>query len=630
MYELSDKFVKKIDLQGFDIQNHFDSQQNIEDCISLLSTTAIPLCVRLQNNYQWNLSYLDPSNSTFTKMHTLNRQLQELLAWTSLSGQAAIPDSFVEMLRFITVHHDTGNGTNGGNMKMTTPRSMATLEMFDNLLVTNINEGGGNNNNLIPDFIASVENRMIHFLKKGAAGSNLPMNQNPYSNPSTNVPCFDDTNVKRCGCNVIGMSFYEGIDLDYVALCLLPQSPRRSPSTEANEEAILKELESVVEVELLYEGALKHLRACIKDCSVATNEFISNLMKPPSMMNDSNNNVQIMDPSYVPRPSIHILQSLSNGIVLDAEEIHNAGEQFINSCSTIKSDRILNRFPILSALLNKIEAYHEEIDREEKGRISNLRRIVKNYEKLFRENGFNNVRSITNRCRFVQLKFIVYDNRYHRQNIGFTINLDSLLPIQGTELLRNIIKSDTTGKIRIYLNTIKKFIKSHKIHDSSNGYLSLFGWMIMALHVLIKFKYLFYIHGKSYCLPPSSSNNNSTNDGGDISLGGGFPGMTSQDVELRNVCVNQLHRTSIMELLDRFFRYYVEEFDTFRHVVSIRNVNDVITKASWKKNPVLWRLSVEDPCDPLGTKNAYDLGGTISRPGQLTVSLDKLLLFDRK
>jgi hypothetical protein len=607
MYELSDKFVKGNDLSEMEI-NHTanDSQESIEDCISLLSNLAIPLCAKLQS--QWNLGYLEPGLSSYSKMHTLNRQLQELLSWTSLIGQTAIPNSFVDVLRY---------QINEG-ISVTTPRSMQVLEIFDNILLNHLNEGvaggsGGGGNNLSSDFIANVESKMVSLLKR-----------------SINEDC----NVKRCGSNVIGTSFYENIEFDYVILSLLPLSQRGLSSSSScsgesfPEENTMKEVESILEVELLFESASKHLRACVKDCTAATNEFITNLMKPPSQPDPNAFNDPLAFIPSSPRPNPHFLQSLSNNIVSDSEEIRSIGEVFLSDCQTVKTER-LNSYPILQLLLSKVEIYHDEIERDEKSRLSQLRRIVKNLEKVFRENTFQSIRSITNRSRFIQLKFCITDQR-NRSNsnsntrdrdrdrerdsnqIGFCINLDSSLPIQGTELLRNFVRNDSTGKIKLFFNAIKKFVKGHKISDSSNGYLSIFGWYIMSIHILIKFHYVFYIHGKSFLSSSLTGNNG---------MDGSYPEMTISEVERKNSCVSLLSRTSLIELLDKFFRYYVEEFNTFKHIISLRtSSNETLwNKSSWKKNPVLWRLSIEDPCDPIGSKTPYDLGSTISRPGQLTV-----------
>jgi hypothetical protein len=668
MYELSDKFMKKsvtdessndreLNKSNHSKNNSFsasiaESQENIDNCISILSTVAIPLCMKLQNNL-WNLAFLDPVNSTYAKMHTLNRQLQELLSWTSLVEQAPIPDSFMEMLRFQVEE----------GVKLTTPRSMAALEIFDSILLSCINEGNTvvNLNALNPtsiDFISNVENKMIFILKKQLS---------------------EEIAVKRCGSNVMATSFFEtGIELDYDILNILPkpssenQASPPSVGSAANkeeEEQSIKELESVVQVELLYEAALKHVKACVKDFTVGVNEFIKYMENPTpvdpmnAMMNNNMNSlnnsnhgvdrgggggaggVGIATPA-AERPPMHYLKNLTNLVVLDAEEIHNLGEKCLMGILERKNERITNHYPILQLVLNKIENYYEESERDEKAKTSNLRKIIKSLEKTFKDqsnnlsghgnnnnqnNVFQNVKSITNRSRFIILKFQSYDAR-NRQPINFTLSLESPLPLQGTELLRNILKYDSTGKLKLFLNTIKKFVKSHRIYDPINGFLSIFTWYVMGIHMLIKFKYLFYVHGKSF-LDSNYSDGN-------------FPQMNLEQKNFQYMCLTQLSRTSIMELLDKFFRYYVEEFDTFKNIVSIRNVYHpvdcsplpLMTKTVWKKNPVLWRLSVEDPCDPVnvnppnvgsvtGSKNAFDLGSSLSRPGQLTVRKNPLFLF---
>eukprot|EP01034_Spumella_vulgaris_P043001 gene43001-53361_t len=83
--------------------------------------------------------------------------------------------------------------------------------------------------------------------------------------------------------------------------------------------------------------------------------------------------------------------------------------------------------------------------------------------------------------------------------------------------------------------------------------------------------------------------------------------------------VTKIENTSIFEMLDLFFRYYVEVFDVFGDVVSLKERGETLSKSAWPKSPVvLWRMSIEDPFDNVSSLQPADLGASLSRPGQLT------------
>lgn len=82
---------------------------------------------------------------------------------------------------------------------------------------------------------------------------------------------------------------------------------------------------------------------------------------------------------------------------------------------------------------------------------------------------------------------------------------------------------------------------------------------------------------------------------------------------------SKIKETTLIELMDIFFRYYVNIHNTFRDVISLKGQGEVINKCGWRKNQILWRLSIEDPFEHMNSARPYDLGSTLSRPGQLTI-----------
>jgi hypothetical protein len=124
------------------------------------------------------------------------------------------------------------------------------------------------------------------------------------------------------------------------------------------------------------------------------------------------------------------------------------------------------------------------------------------------------------------------------------------------------------------------YVKCHRICGAATGFLSTFAWYVMALHVLLRFEYL-----------PSNLLNHVYND---------VHAITEREQldlfhfsELPIQYVTKIQTTSLFELLDRFFRYYVEDIDLFSKVITLRDGGKLLAKADWSRPPVLWRMSIE-------------------------------------
>jgi hypothetical protein len=77
MYELSDKVNPE--------ETNYAYAQNIEYCISMMTQLVIPLCEKVTENFQRLFPFFPLQ--LIERVPTLNRQLQELLSWTSNRGQ---------------------------------------------------------------------------------------------------------------------------------------------------------------------------------------------------------------------------------------------------------------------------------------------------------------------------------------------------------------------------------------------------------------------------------------------------------------------------------------------------------------------------------------------------------------
>lgn len=551
MYELSDKMCK---VRSSEEQSELaekilttdDSMQNIEECVGIMSHFALPLCWNVQNEF--NLGFLAEGSHTLgSKMQTLNRQLQELVAWTSMVGQSKVPSTFIDELK-------ANPADFGGIMRLDSPRSQATLEMLDHTLLSLLVETVGNQT-VSPELMDSVQSTLVGIVSRQMGTM---------------------VDVQTCGAYALGTIFSEnGPELDFVAITAGTMNQVTNwkkleeggiPSTSRG--SICRQYERIVEIDLLAEGAIKHVKACVKDFLSATGETLHALRTYLAANRNEFHHGHYGHAQSMQQQHQHYMHMLNDLIEEDMSTIRMAGDYFLEKFETTKLGR-MRSYPALPIIISKIEILQDSIEKEEKEKNAYLRKAAKALEKPIRDVGFANVRCMTTRARFIHLSFVTYDNRL-RHNVPCTMVLDNELPIQGTLLLREYMRFDRSGKIRGFLTIVKKFVKCHNIADVNNGFLSMFAWYMMALHVLLKFDYIPNIHRHGLTLDESP--------------------YAAEYNAFANAKINS---TYLMELLDRFFRYYVEEFDTFTGVVSIQGQGEILHKMNWQKTPVLWRISVE-------------------------------------
>lgn len=441
----------------------------------------------------------------------------------------------------------------------------------------------------------------------------------------------------------------------------------------------LKSLEKAVEVDKLTEIAWKHLKACARDFHSQSQDFIlkltggggdsssqqqqqpgggrgpyggsqggayGNQRYPPqggpgggSQYGGGLPQYSISSAAATPPPPEVVLT-----VAEDAELIRRAGDSLVEKHFALRIDRI-NNAPVINQIMRKIEELQEFAEKSERERGNFVRRFSKSLDRVLKENRYLYVRMVTNKVRFTHVNF---DYQISPQ-LQVTCNVFGCnpIPVQMTEFLHSYISLDNTGKIRDYLQTIKLFAASHHISDPGSGFLSITAWYVMALHVLLRHNVLPNIHmhrmypvlskrARAYSDSSISTTTSTAASAGQNATAfqqgqGGAQGHSNSRASTANALLQpafkelpaeyreRLQSTSLLVLLDLFFRYFVEQINLFTSVITLRDQGTVLPKTKWLGNPVLWRISVEDPFEPIGSIKPYDLGCTLSRPGQLTV-----------
>lgn len=190
---------------------------------------------------------------------------------------------------------------------------------------------------------------------------------------------------------------------------------------------------------------------------------------------------------------------------------------------------------------------------------------------------------------------------------------------------------DKSNKIKYYLSCVIHFARIHTLCDPDNGTLSIEGWLVIAIHVLLHFRIVPNLHEEHR----SSSNHpmgglpiqdHAVSSFDNMSIVAvSVEGTSSTSSSLTNSTANmikssRLDEYSLIGLLELFFRYLTEDFDILGSIITVRGKGEQLPKNQWKVDPpVMWRLCIEDPFEkslPNCTK-PYDLGATLTRPGQI-------------
>lgn len=425
--------------------------------------------------------------------------------------------------------------------------------------------------------------------------------------------------ISLCGSAALGLADSEQkLEADFVALIppynhnfynLTSQYHKRESEKIRMLRDEYKDIEKAIEKDVLAEYAYRHLKASSKDVRNIAAEFLAHIKS----------SLTSFDPHRVsPDATLNLMRAFA----FDLDTIVYAADEVLKKYSSMKQEKL--RDPQgLPMMMKKLETIQDMFDKNENEKNQLTRRIIKIVEKNLKEQGCVNIRSTLSKGRFLQLKFTSQEAA--KEPLHFCVTFNSTVPNQATELLSTYASLDRTGKIHDFLFIVKVFAKAHHISDSSAGFLSSFAWVVLALHVLLRYEFLPNIHASDISrddeyLEESDSRAEGAKDyAPNWTLDSGiFKDFVMNPKPLEQRYVSKIENTSLLEMLDIFFRYFVEVFDPFESVVSLKGRGEVMRKSVWKKNAALWRLSIEDPFEHVNSIRPYDLGCTLSRPGQLT------------
>lgn len=334
------------------------------------------------------------------------------------------------------------------------------------------------------------------------------------------------------------------------------------------------------------------------------------VLQPPQYNSNFNNNSQYPgSPGNSTLPPELILE-----IAEDAEKMRKIGDNLVEKYFALRLERTAQA-PVVNQILRKMEEVQECNDKNERDRMNFVRKFSKSLDRVLKDNRYLYVRMVSNKARFTHINF----EQHVSPHVQVSVNVIGCnpLPVQMTELVQDYINLDTTNKVRDFLQTVKLFASSHHISDPASGYLSSTAWYVMALHVLLKHNLLPNLHHtrlfgaqKSKETPGvdaaattvtttgnanQSTNYNNTNNTSSMSLSARTltPRAAYTPHTLPAEYRDRLHGTSLLVMLDLFFRYYVEQMNLFTSVVTLREQGLLLPKTEWPANPVLWRVSIE-------------------------------------
>lgn len=207
---------------------------------------------------------------------------------------------------------------------------------------------------------------------------------------------------------------------------------------------------------------------------------------------------------------------------------------------------------------------------------------------------------------------------------GCNIGINEDISICQKRLWNLYVEFDTSMKIRDFFMALLYFGRVHQVCDSERGTISPQGWLVLALHVLLKHEYVPNLHEEpdvAETLCPRISPFH------DIMLPLNFtPSVRKVPIEEREKCLQKIKNISLVRLLELFFRYVTEDLDMLGSVITVRGNGVTFPKETWVRgSPVMWRICIEDPfatsIDGSMFNVPMDLGASMTRPGQVQVRI---------
>jgi len=187
------------------------------------------------------------------------------------------------------------------------------------------------------------------------------------------------------------------------------------------------------------------------------------------------------------------------------------------------------------------------------------------------------------------------DNKTNRK---CKLEINQLISIKNSELLKTYLDMDRSGVVRKYVALVKLFAQAHKICSASDGYLSSYGWTVMALHVLLRYRLI-------PCITPQALSAQHFCKGVDVSF---VDSMTQLPVAFES----RLRQVGLIQLLYLFFHYYSKVFDIEGEIVSLRRPTmPKLSQTGSRMHAQSWRFSIEDPFQTADSLFSVDLGSSL-------------------
>lgn len=329
-------------------------------------------------------------------------------------------------------------------------------------------------------------------------------------------------------------------------------------------------LESDLKTELEFERVIKFVTHCIDD------------------VDDTSANLAAYAPAVTNTSTLgaHVEDMYKTGIAFVERQVH---------MSSVK------RSPAVSAAFARLAKSKKEL-RELQTSLHIVReRALAMLENMVRDYRYSHVQLVKN-GQTSALHFVDEDSPIGATRCKLVIGRP--LFVHSSRLLAAYLRLDASGKVMAYTAFIRKFVKDHNLC----GQLSLYGWTVLCIHVLLKFQFVPNIQDNYQAEIPSLCRTFC----GDIDV------TTLHTPCLSIQHVNKIAQTSVFELIILFFRYWALDADVLGSVFTLRRQGEVLQKSSWGEiqEKKAWRLSIEDPFECIGTPNPTDLGKQITRQEQ--------------
>jgi hypothetical protein len=621
------------------------SVRNIEMCVSIMVQRVSVVCTQLRDNFcaRYGVPLTITGATWCDKVLTLTRQLQELISWTCPTNQARIVPCLLPSMQYPQPSENGDSSrTATAEYKNAPTLADAYVAKFSDQRFGDVVQDLGAKGAFMCDILRHMTGTPVHERLPPGFLPTLQMNLQKIVYHSGVSGGSADCAVILCGGTELELLDVKGkIKLDYAVLPEPYQTNFYDQPTDV-QNAVVDELcaqnevreglEAAVELDQVCEIAWKHLKACARDFQMQAQAFVLRMTSPAgggggggeSLGHNGYNNKQAAQQPYShgrphqqhqqhqqhqyqhntgsvqhsQNPHVHLYvppPELILQVAQDAESIRHSIDTLVDALYHTRMDRAQNA-PILAQISAGLEQVQDIADGPERERGVFARKFCKTLDRALKDNRYLYVRTISNKARFTHINFECPVGPYF--NVSCNVIACNPIPVQMTRLLSSYELADCTGKVQQLLQTVKTFTAMHGINDPAAGFLSPTAWNVLVIHVLLRLKLVPYVHYTgmySYPLPlsttASNNNNNSSSRNTEEEEGEGASASTaSTDAD---ECRQRLERLSLLVLLDLFFRYYVEQFDLFTSVITLRERKTTLPKIQWPKVPVLWRMCIE-------------------------------------